>query len=465
MENKVITVHSANLNLFNERLEEINKKFAKKNYPLIKAECIKEPEMIKVEVTLPNSIEVREISDNTYQFNLTSEFNEKNVAGVDVKFEGIVDFVDGDENSKVFKVDNPEIFKFLDKCECDECHKAIGRNKYIIFSKASEIKSRSDLYVLGTTCARNYFPFDVESYLGFLADVEEGVMGEFDEYCGFSSHSGNYVPMSELYNVVGFVTQDFNVYKKSDDEYPTRIDVANILFDNKAKGIRYTAPKVEWADMEEWLKGAYGEVKDEFTSNIHAVMFEQQTESNPELKLREDVNYKYLGLACYAFVGAKRWHDRELEKEAKAKMYKDSVADEWFGEVGAKFEKELMFEKIIGFENDYGYTYFLFFRDEEGHVYKWSSSKGTYQTWCKNNGREGYCEYEIGKKYLLKGSIKAHDEYKGIKQTVITRCKVLKDECENHIFSKKEAAEIREELHKAAEKVSCEDPFDVFDIA
>ena len=456
MENKVITVHSANIVLFNNRLEEVNKKFAKKNLPLIKAVCIKEPEVIDGEF------------DNIYEYRLESEFNQANISGKDVVFEGVVDLIDQDENAKVFKVDNPKIFGLLEKCECDECHKAIGRNKYIVFSKkGKEVENRSDLYVLGTTCAKNYFPFNIESYLGFLADVEEGIMGEFDEYCGLNSYGNNHINMAELFNVVGFVTKDFVVYNKADDEYPTRIDVENILFDKKAKGIRYTAPKVEWADMEEWLKGAYGEVKDEFSSNIHAVMFEQQTESNPELKLREDINIKYLGLACYAFVGAKRWNDRRLEKLAKEQMYKNGIKDEWFGEVGAKFEKELMFEKIFAYENNYGYyggiTYILIFRDEEGRVYKWSSSKGTYQAWCKDNGREGYCEYEIGKKYLLKGSIKAHDEYNGVKQTVITRCKVLKDEYESHVFSKKKIEKIVES--KKNEEVSSNtDPFDeIFD--
>ena len=470
MENTVITVHTSNLDLFNERLAEINKKFAKKNYPLIKAECIKEPEMIEKEMELPEfegsnlwTKQTIQVSDNLYQFNLTSDFNKGNIAGVDVKFEGVVDFVDGDENSKVFKVDNPEIFKFLDKCECDECHKAIGRNKYIIFSKASEIKSRSDLFVLGTTCAKNYFPFNVQSFLGFLDTELCGIYGEFDENYGTNSHRNNYVDTGILFNVVSAVTKDFVVYKKADDDYPTRIDVENILFDGKSKEareIRNTAPKTPWSDMEQWLKAAYGNPKDydEFGWNIHSVMFDPNKE---EPTIRDEINLKYLGIACYAFVGAKRNNDRLLEKQAKEEMYKKGTADEWFGEVGAKFERELMFEKIIGFEGFYGYTYFLFFRDEEGHVFKWSSSNGNYQCWCKTNGNEGYNPYEIGEKYVLKGTIKAHDEYKGIKQTVITRCKVIKDNYESHVFSKKDIQKVCDET--IAQPV--DDLDDVFEIA
>jgi hypothetical protein len=156
---------------------------------------------------------------------------------------------------------------------------------------------------------------------------------------------------------------------------------------------------------------------------------------------------------------AKKNHDKELERLAREKMYKAGCADDYFGNVGDKFEKELMFEKIIGFDGYYGYTYFVFFRDEEGHVFKWSTNKGTYQCWHKTNGRDAYLEYEVGKKYLIKGSVKEHSEYKGIKQTVITRCKVLKDEYETHVFNPKDI--VREEKPV----VESEDPFGELDIA
>ena len=39
----------------------------------------------------------------------------------------------------------------------------------------------------------------------------------------------------------------------------------------------------------------------------------------------------------------------------------------------------------------------------------------------------------IGHKYLIKGTIKNHEEYRGAKQTVITRCKVVDDFIERNI--------------------------------
>jgi hypothetical protein len=120
----------------------------------------------------------------------------------------------------------------------------------------------------------------------------------------------------------------------------------------------------------------------------------------------------------------------------------------------------MTFVKIFGFETMYGYQYILLFRDEENHVFKWSSSCGTYQCWCKTNGKDDFLKYEVGKKYILKGTIKAHEEYRNVKQTVITRCKVLKDEYESHVFSKKEIEKTMESKESAENTVPYVDPFD-----
>ena len=465
MENKVIRVVSQNHSTFVSKLADMNRRLSKKNLPLINAKLLEEYDCkTKEQVPVPYepfAIQI-DVVYHYYVYELSSEFDQKNIAGVDVQFEGVVDLIDQNENAKVFKLADSNLFKYLDNCQCDECHKSIGRNKYIVFSKSGKpVESREDLVVLGTSCAKNYFPFDVVSYIGNVENFYAELFGDCDDSMGFGFHSDNYINIRRLFSLVGCVTDDFKVYTK---EGGTKGDVELLIKGKKSDNFVYVEPKTKWEDMEQWLKAAYGEAKDEFSTNVHGVMFDPYSE---ELKLRDDIDMKYLGIACYAFVGAKKAHDKELEKQARAKMYKDSVKDEWFGNVGDKFEKELMFEKIIGFEGYYGYTYFLFFRDEEGRVFKWSSSNGSYKCWSSVSGNDGYCDYEVGKKYLIKGSIKDHSEYNGVKQTVITRCKVLKDECESHVFSEKEIKKILEskKSEEPAETGSYEDPLEVFEIA
>ncbi len=463
MENKVIRVVEQNHSTFVAKLADMNRRLSKKNLPLINAELIEEYDIDTVESTPvpyePFAIDVP-VCYHYYTYELSSEFDQKNIAGVDVQFEGVVDLIDQNENAKVFKLADSNLFKYLDNCQCDECHKSIGRNKYIVFSKSGKpVESRDDLVVLGTSCAKNYFPFDVVNYIGNVESFYAELFGDCDDSMGFGFHSDNHINTRRLFSLVGCVTDDFKVYTKDGG---TKGDVELLIKGKTDKNFVYVEPKTKWEDMEQWLKDAYGEASDEFSMNVHGVMFDPYSE---ELKLRSDIDMKYLGIACYAFVGAKKAHDKELERQAKAQMYKDGCADDWFGNVGDKFEKELMFEKIIGFEGYYGYTFFLFFRDEEGHVFKWSTSNSLYECWSSISGNRGDMDYEVGKKYLIKGSIKDHSEYKGIKQTVITRCKVLKDEYESHVFSKKEIEKILESKKSEEPSEVYEDPLEIFNIA
>jgi hypothetical protein len=134
-----------------------------------------------------------------------------------------------------------------------------------------------------------------------------------------------------------------------------------------------------------------------------------------------------MGIAVYAMFSAKQNHDKIIAKKiAEEERAKANAEVEYYGAVGDKFELTLTFDKSFGFEGAYGYQYILLFRDEENHVFVWKTTNG-------NLGKNfNWAEYEVGQKYLIKGTVKSHDEYRGVKQTVITRCKVLDD------FNKKE---------------------------
>ena len=438
----VINLHKSNINLFLERLNELNNKLTKKNQPKVEYFV---SGFNYIDTDAFGNVPVLEIT-------LTTEMKTTNIKGIDVHFEGVIDLINQEENSKVFHLDNPEIQKHLTDCECDECHKKIGRNKYIVFSKG-KVTSRKDLIVLGTSCARNYFPFNIESYIGYVGD-EIGSFWDLDEASGGKySYLNNSVDFYRLYKATCEATDDLAYYQK---DGVTRTDVCNLIGDRKWHKDPSTC-KYTFEEVKEWLISAYKDDDSDFGSNIRSVVLEPTHD-----KVRERVDIRNIGLAIYSFIGAKKWHEKEVEKQiaAERKLAKDAVL-EYFGNVGDKFEKELIFDRSYAYQTEYSYygetTFIHIFHDEENHVFKWSTSKGTYQCWHKTNGRDGYLEYEAGKKYLIKGSIKDHSEYNGTKQTVITRCKVLKDEYENHVFNKKDI-QIPE---SKVEDVPYEDPFEI----
>lgn len=85
---------------------------------------------------------------------------------------------------------------------------------------------------------------------------------------------------------------------------------------------------------------------------------------------------------------------------------------EYFGSVGDKIQLSLKLVKVGGYETQFGYTSVYTFEDSENHQFVWKTGCGI--------------DADKGSMVTIKGSVKAHSEYKGIKQTELTRCKVVK---------------------------------------
>ena len=460
MENIVINIHEDNLAIFNEKLADLNKKFAKKGLPLINC-SMEQKEMFHVDEWSKEKTPY-----TLYVATLSSDFNQTNLSGVDVEFEGVVSLVEGNENDKIFTFKNINYSSLIANCSCDKCHKKIGRNKYLVFSKVGkEVETRDDLVVLGTSCAKDYFPFSVESYFGFLESAFEE-LGSYDEFSGsLGGCSSHYHTLSAIYDATLACTSNLKFYEK---EGVTKCNVLGWL--NNLKMDKYThyrdaypmpSNPIPFEDVISWIKDMYD--TDEFVSDFHtnarSVFFKTLDDGTREM--RNEINEKYMGIAVYAFFSAKQNHDKMVAKKiAEEERAKANAEVEYYGAVGDKFELTLTFDKSFGFEGAYGFTYIHLFHDDENHLFKWSSSNGTYKVEYDKTADFGgveHCEFEVGHKYLMKGTVKAHNEYKNVKQTVITRCKVLDDFINRKV-------EVKENLKgdTVARVVEYEDPFDTF---
>ena len=460
MENIVIRIHEDNLSIFNEKLKELNSKFSKKGLPLINC-SMEQKEMFHVDEWSKEKTPY-----TLYVATLSSDFNQTNLSGVDVEFEGVVSLVEGNENDKIFTFKNINYSSLIANCSCDKCHKKIGRNKYLVFSKVGkEVETRDDLVVLGTSCAKDYFPFSVESYFGFLESAFEE-LGSYDEFSGsLGGCSSHYHTLSAIYDATLACTSNLKFYEK---EGVTKCNVLGWL--NNLKMDKYTyyrdaypmpSNPIPFEDVISWIKDMYD--TDEFVSDFHtnarSVFFKTLDDGTREM--RNEINEKYMGIAVYAFFSAKQNHDKMVAKKiAEEECAKANAEVEYYGAVGDKFELTLTFDKSFGFEGAYGFTYIHLFHDDENHLFKWSSSNGTYKVEYDKTADFGgveHCEFEVGHKYLMKGTVKAHNEYKNVKQTVITRCKVLDDFINRKV-------EVKENLKgdTVARVVEYEDPFDTF---
>lgn len=121
------------------------------------------------------------------------------------------------------------------------------------------------------------------------------------------------------------------------------------------------------------------------------------------------INGKSAGIAA-SIVTAYQRHVAEERKKAETAAL---PASNYVGQVGKRETFRAKLDMVSGYDTDYGYTTVLKFRTATGAVILWKASSGT-----------GVSRSDAGKTYLVTGSVKEQSEYKGVKQTVLTRCKL-----------------------------------------
>ena len=97
-----------------------------------------------------------------------------------------------------------------------------------------------------------------------------------------------------------------------------------------------------------------------------------------------------------------------VRQAVDALIYEPSVS-QYQGEVGDRLDRTLTVKKVTQLENYFGTSTFYLFEDKSGNEYCWTTAAR---------------QLELGETYEVRGSVKAHQVYKGKNQTVLTRCKV-----------------------------------------
>ena len=103
---------------------------------------------------------------------------------------------------------------------------------------------------------------------------------------------------------------------------------------------------------------------------------------------------------------------------SEVERIKDAAApkteSKYVAEVGQVVDTEVKLISEHSFE-----THFTYY-GEIKYIYKFADAEGNTIVW-----KTGCQDLEVGKSYRIKGKVKELSEYKGDKQTVLTRCKVV----------------------------------------
>lgn len=125
------------------------------------------------------------------------------------------------------------------------------------------------------------------------------------------------------------------------------------------------------------------------------------------------VSKKNLGFAV-SLISAYQSH---LRDEARRKAYEESHANEmmseYVGKSGDKIDVALKSGVLQAtIPNEFGTTYLYKFTTEAGNQLIWYASRFQGE------------EHELMKAKRLTGTVKKHSEFNGVKQTIVTRCKL-----------------------------------------
>ena len=89
----------------------------------------------------------------------------------------------------------------------------------------------------------------------------------------------------------------------------------------------------------------------------------------------------------------------------------EESTSEWIFEEKERFyDYAVVLKSVRGMETRFGYSQLVKFEDANRNILQWWTAVEI--------------KAEVGDQVLLTGTVKAHDEYKGVKSTTVTRCKI-----------------------------------------
>lgn len=287
----------------------------------------------------------------------------------------------------------------FDACRCDVCHTNRQRNDTFVV----ENEQTGERLQVGRNCLAQFMGI-VPAGLWMLTwdDLSSSLPDEEAESYGQSARIAR-LPLLTVLQATVAICLESGWVSRAKAEAEQKLATSSLVMNMFAPLGR---------EEQAWAKERWEVARSEYAVSLAnqiretalAAGGEGDYMSNLRALLRsETVEARNLALIVSAYAVWQR------EQEV-AVARRTITGSQWLGSVGAKIEVTGKVASLRHIEGQYGVTTLLVV--ESGtNVVKWFAS--------------GVKEFEIGAAIRLAGTVKAHDEYKDRKETVLTRCKVL----------------------------------------
>lgn len=297
---------------------------------------------------------------------------------------------------------------------CEHCNSKRRRsNTYIIFNtETGEFKQ------VGRSCLKDFtLGLDAEMVTAYISGFDELIKGEVP-YGGH--YSVKYFGLEEMLCYFNETIKHFGYVRSQDYEKSTSSrtsDYYDVMHGRTAFMTNAYLKKCR-EEMESVL---YNPDTDENHIKAKAMIewiLANENNTNYFHNLKVVCSHKHISSENFGLVASiPATYDKNLEIEAEKKRReeekkRDEKNSQYVGKIGDRITFKVAEARTLSArDNQYGVTYFIKFRGEDGNIYVWSTSNG--------NAVDAP---------VIKATVKGYNEYNGIKQTIITRGTLLDDE-------------------------------------
>lgn len=312
-----------------------------------------------------------------------------NISGDYPKIEGyeFVAKIDHKENMILSENNIEELEKFRHVSYCHHCGTHRKRNVTFVLRN----QETNELVQIGSKCIVDYIGKSAESMV-FYASCMSSIINFSDEE---AINGGSRTPYYDIYEII-------------DIAYKLISDFGFVSVKNSYEGST-TKMIFDFMNVQNQQYVFPDGYNFEITKNVHNDVFEYIKKEDEKgynqfvKNCLELCNGRYITYKYFSFVAAMVNMWNRSKTETKQENYE-------FIPVGEKIkEKAVKFVNRVSFETIYGMKHILTFKDEENHLFVWFTTTSPFGL-------------EEGKEMVIKSAtVKENKEYKGKKQTVITR--------------------------------------------
>lgn len=272
---------------------------------------------------------------------------------------------------------------------CHECRTSRKRNQVIIVQNAET----GELRQVGGSCIKDYVGWKpTMARLDLLLGLREFIAPVPHDRCTIDPVT----VLAVAHDVVssnGYVSRD----NATDTKPPTVSIVRGCLAKDDYKcGIDQGRAIALAEGTREWiLSDANADNHSEYMTNLRAIA------------ASDEVSERHIGILASAVAAQHRAEKREAEKESVRS------SSRWVGEVKERRDFDLTVDGIRTISTEYGYTTIYTLSDTDGNHFKWFASRAVLG------------DYE-GVSVTVKATVKKHAEWDGVKETHLSRAKLVR---------------------------------------